>query len=74
MNVYAESSAALAWLLDEPRAKEVIERLAAAEVVVTSDLTLIECDRVLRLAVTSGELSEAEASDRRAQLAGAAAR
>ena len=64
----------LAWLLDDPQCRQVFERLAAAEVVVTSDQALIECDRVLRRAVTLGELSEAEASDRRAQLAAAAAR
>ncbi len=47
MNLYAESSAVLAWLLDEPTAPGVRRLLGEAEVIVASDLTLIECDRVL---------------------------
>lgn len=74
MNLYAESSAVLAWLLDEPRARDVLGALADAEAVVTSDLTLIECDRVLRRAVMLEELNEADAADRRAHLAAASAR
>ena len=73
MNVYAESSAVLAWLLGEeagPRVREVLRR---AELVMASDLTLVECDRVLIRAVTLGELNEAAAADRRAHLNAAAA-
>ena len=73
MNVYAESSAVLAWLLGEeagPRVREVLRR---AELVMASDLTLVECDRVLIRAVTLGELDEAAAADRRAHLNAAAA-
>ena len=73
MNLYAESSAVLAWLLDEPAAVSVRRLLGAAEITVTSDLTLIECDRVLLRAVALRELTEAEAADRRACLATAAA-
>lgn len=72
MNLYAESSAVLAWLLDEQTAPEVRELLSGAEIIVASDLTLIECDRVLIRAVTMGELTEAEAADRRALLSTAA--
>jgi len=72
VNLYAESSAILAWLLDESSAQEVRLALAAAEFIVASDLTLIECDRVLIRAVTLGELTEVEAADRRAYLATAA--
>ena len=68
MSLYAESSAVLAWLLDEPSAPHVRQRLIAADAVVASDLTLIECDRVLLRAATLGELTEAEAADRRAHL------
>lgn len=68
MNLYAESSAVLAWLLDEGAAADVRRLLAAAEIIVASDLTLIECDRVLLRAAALGELSEAEAADRRAHL------
>jgi hypothetical protein len=73
VNVYAESSAVLAWLLDEASSPQVRRVLAASEIVVASDLTLIECDRVLLRAAALGELTEAEAADRRAHLATAAA-
>ena len=69
MNLYAESSAVLAWLLDEPAGASVRQTLANAEAVVASDLTLIECERVLHRAAALGELTEAEAADRRAHLA-----
>lgn len=46
-NVYAESSAILAWLMGEPGGDEIRFRLQAAELVLTSDLALIECERVL---------------------------
>ncbi len=66
MNLYAESSAILAWLLDEGSGPDVRRLLAAAERIIASDLTLVESDRVLLRAATLGELSEAEAADRRA--------
>ena len=72
MNLYAESSAVLAWLLDEYSAVDVRRLLAAAEIIVASDLTLIECDRVIIRAVALGELTEVEAADRRAHLTAAA--
>lgn len=73
MNVYAESSAVLAWLLGETDGPRVREVLARSELVTASDLTLIECDRVLIRAVALGEIDEATAADRRARLNGAAA-
>jgi predicted nucleic acid-binding protein len=73
MNLYAESSAVLSWLLDESSASEVRRLLVEADIIVASDLTLIECDRVLLRAVGQGELTEADAADRRAHLANAAA-
>lgn len=73
MNLYAESSAVLAWLLDEPTAPTVRDVLREAGVIVASDLTLIECDRVLLRAVALREMTEADAADRRAHLAAAAA-
>jgi len=69
LSLYAESSAVLAWLLDEESATAIRESLAAEPLIVASDLTLIECDRVLLRAAALGELTEAEAADRRAQLA-----
>jgi predicted nucleic acid-binding protein len=73
VTVYAESSAVLAWLLDEESAPSVRRSLETAGHVIASDLTLIECDRVLLRAVALGELTEVEAADRRAHLATAAA-
>jgi predicted nucleic acid-binding protein len=72
VTVYAESSAVLAWLLGEGSGSDVRTLLAEAEFVVASDLTLIECDRVLLRAAALGELTEADAADRRAHLAAAA--
>src|SRR5579863_5400764 len=69
MSLYAESSAVLGWLLDEDSATTVRACLAAERIIVASDLTLIECDRVLHRAAALGELSEADAADRRAYLA-----
>lgn len=73
MTLYAESSAVLAWLLGEPEAPEVREQLGSAALVVASDLTLVECDRVLIRAAVLGDLAEAEAASRRAELNRAAA-
>jgi predicted nucleic acid-binding protein len=73
VNLYAESSAVLAWLLDEPTAPDIRRLLNDAEVIVASDLTLIECDRVLLRTVALKEMTEGEAADRRAHLTAAAA-
>jgi len=72
VNIYAESSAVLAWLLGEDRALSVREVLRRAELVAASDLTLVECDRVLIRAIATGEIDEAAAADRRAHLNAAA--
>ena len=72
MNLYAESSAILAWLLEEEASPGVRKVLASAGTVLASDLTLLECDRVLIRAVTLGEITEAGAADRRAHLNAAA--
>ena len=68
MILYAESSAVLAWLLGESAGERAREILASAELVLASDLTLIECDRVLSRAVTTKQITEAHAADRRAHL------
>ena len=62
MNLYAESSAVLSWLLGDEAGDECRTLLAAARLVISSDLTLIECDRVLHRAALLGEVSEAEAA------------
>ncbi len=74
MRLYAESSAVLAWLLGEPNAEPVRRALAEAEMVVASDLTLVECDRVLHRAVSLGRITEATAAERHSRLAAAATR
>jgi predicted nucleic acid-binding protein len=73
VNVYAESSAVLAWLLGEVDGQRVREVLGRSELVTASDLTLIECDRVLIRAIVLGEIDEAKAADRRGHLNAAAA-
>ncbi|HTV80543.1 MAG TPA: type II toxin-antitoxin system VapC family toxin [Steroidobacteraceae bacterium] len=70
MSLYAESSAILAWLVDEDAAETVLTLLAAEPLILASDLTLIECDRALHRAVALRDLTEADAADRRAHLAG----
>src|SRR5262245_12884355 len=45
-----------------------VRRLSPAELVLASDLTLLECDRVLVRAVALREIDEAAAADRRANL------
>ncbi len=74
MTVYAESSAVLAWLLDQPQGGVVAAALAAADIVIASDLTVIECDRVIVRAVALGELRESDALDRQARLNAVSAR
>ena len=61
MNVYAESSAVLAWLLGEETGHSVREVIQHAELVIASDLTLVECNRLLIRAVTTREIDEATA-------------
>jgi len=71
--VYAESSAVLAWLLGETRGSEVAEVLQDADGVIASDLTLVECERVLIRGWSTGVLSEADRIDQSAVLARTAA-
>ena len=58
-------------LTSRPRRRRHL--LGEAEVIAASDLTQIECDRVLLRVVALKELTEAEAADRRAHLNAAAA-
>ena len=67
--LYAESSAVLAWLLGEERGGDVAEILAAADGVIASDLTVVECERVLIRAWSNGAISEAERNDQSSALA-----
>lgn len=68
MIVYAESSAVLAWLLGDDGGEDAAAVLGEAEAVVASDLTRVECERVLIRAWSTGAVTEAEAADHRAML------
>jgi len=67
--LYLESSAVVAWLLGESRAAEVITAMNEAEVRVTSQLTLVEIERVIRRAVALRLIMDASAQKLRALLA-----
>ena len=73
MRLYAESSAVLSWLLGDPASDAIRGLLQKADLIITSDLTLVECDRALQRAQRATALSEADAADRRAHLNEAAA-
>jgi predicted nucleic acid-binding protein len=74
VNLYAESSAVLSWLLGENQAGTVRSLLRDAELVLTSDLTLVECDRVLVRAFTMNEITAKNADSRRKRLRDTSAR
>ena len=74
MNLYVESSAVLAWLLEEAPAPFLRGMLEGAEFVAASDLTLLECDRALIRAEALGQLSQFEVARRRALLEATALR
>jgi len=60
--------------LEQDYGELIAERLAQAELIISSDLTLIECDRVLLRAVTLNELEESDAAHRQARFNAVAAR
>lgn len=68
MRLYAESSAVLAWLLDEEAGESVRPVLAAAEIVVASELTALETARVLVRATALGYLTDGDAAAAREHL------
>jgi len=72
MTVYVESSAVLAWLLDQPIGWLAFDELRRADLVVSSELTLIECDRVLRRRVAVGEMDATRAEALRSELSSVA--
>ena len=73
MTLYAESSAVLAWLRGETKGTMVRSLLAKAAAVIASDLTLIECDRVLIRSTALNEITEKQATRLRSRLNAAAA-
>lgn len=68
MNLYAESSAVLSWLLEETSGGEVGSILSGAKRVFTSSLTLLECDRVIFRAVAAGSFTAEIAEERHRML------
>ena len=68
MNLYAESSAVLAWLLGEATGRVARQCMEEADAIVCSELTLVECDRTLHRAVALRALAEKKAAGLRARL------
>ncbi len=60
MVIYAESSAVVAWLLNEPRGPSVLRAMHAAERVVSASLTSLECARALARARTDGRVTHTQ--------------
>lgn len=61
MVVYVETSAIAAWLLEQPAGWLAFEAVQRADAVVSSDLSLVECERTLRRSVAAGDLSASRA-------------
>ncbi len=72
MNLYAETSAVVGWLLGEQLGSSVRRALQRAQSVFSSDLTLIEGDRALHRAAATGRISPDEARRARTLLASGA--
>ena len=68
MNLYVESSAVVAWLLAQSRGALVRELLERADNVFSSDLVLVESERALVRAESTGVLPSAQALSQRATL------
>lgn len=73
-SLYVESSGVLTWLLGEPRGEEARSLLSVARQVLTSEVTLIECDRALIRAETLGDVPAAKRAELTAILRAATAR
>lgn len=74
MTVYAESSAVLRWLFEEPRGTEVLGLLRKASRVVCSRLTLVECHRAVQRAIRTDRVQEVDSGTVLGILARAATR
>lgn len=68
MVVYVETSAIAAWLLEQPAGWLAFEAVQRADAVVSSDLSLVECERTLRRSVATGDLSASRADLLRREL------
>ena len=67
MNLYAESSAVLAWLLGEAAGQDIRVLLGEADTVVATDLPLVECDRTVCRMSALGIIDEQATADCRRQ-------
>jgi hypothetical protein len=74
MILYAESSAVLRWLFNDALADQVFDDLVQAHKVACSRLTLIECRRAARRALSESRIAEGQLSEVLGALAQAAAR
>jgi predicted nucleic acid-binding protein len=72
--LYAESSAVLRWLFNDPLADQVFDDLVRATKVVSSRLTLVECRRAARRALSESRIAEAQLSEVLSVLAQSTAR
>jgi hypothetical protein len=72
--LYAESSAVLRWLFNDPLADQVFDDLIQATKVVCSRLTLVECRRAARRALSESRIVEAQLGEVLSVLAQSAAR
>jgi predicted nucleic acid-binding protein len=68
MTLYAETSAVIAWLLAEPKAELVAGLLDKADVVLCSELTVTECERVLLRCLVDERIRAEEAQQLRLRL------
>lgn len=74
MILYADASAVMAWLFDEPVGESVRGLLERATVVVASQLTGLECHRAITRGVVLGRIHEADAAALRSRLSRGMAR
>ena len=68
MTLYAESSAVLSWLFGEPPGDEALRLLTSATTIFASELTLLECERVIHRAEATGRLDSRDAEATRSRL------
>lgn len=73
MILYAETSAVLQWLFNEPAGEDALDLLRRARKVVCSRLTLVECRRAARRALTESRITETQQAELLGVLAQAAA-
>jgi predicted nucleic acid-binding protein len=59
--LYFDSSAVVAWLFSEPDAANVMRATEAADLVVTSQLTVVEAQRAIQRVMAQGTVKEARA-------------